>query len=117
MRMSKNASNPHVKPTGLLKYIQYIPALFLFSALISGLPSTYLAAIRLVVTLSVMFLGWQAIERKSYRQIVALLVIAILFSPIVHAGLTRTTWRIIYITAVLVFIVIGVIDIRSKKVD
>jgi hypothetical protein len=94
-----------------------IPAIFLFGALIDGLPYGFFKLLRIVVCVaSVAMVVYSYNARTEYEWISWLFIgMAILFNPILPIHLSRKTWVVIDFIAGVVFLVFGFLQKKLSE--
>jgi hypothetical protein len=97
--------------------VSIIPAIFLFGALIDGLPYGYFRLLRIVVCIaSVAMVVYSNNVIIKYEWISWLFIgMAILFNPILPVYLSRSTWIVIDFIAGAIFIACGFLFNKLKK--
>jgi hypothetical protein len=83
-------------------------SVFLFLALINGLPYGFFTMLRFVVCLSSLYVAWQAYGQNKIYWAISLGFIGILFNPFIPIHLDREIW--VYLDAI-----VGVFMITSMK--
>jgi hypothetical protein len=86
-----------------------IPTLLLFGSLMEGLPYAYFKILRVVVSVSSIYIAIMVNETKYKWGVWVFVSLAFLFNPIMPIYLSRSTWTLIDMISGVIFIVFGLL--------
>lgn len=99
------------------KYFFIVPSIFLFGALVDGLPYGYFQVLRIVVTLSSAVIAFSMYENKKIFWAWLFGIIAVIFNPFMPIRLRREVWIMIDVAVGFLFVSRALIDVFVHKND
>lgn len=98
--------------------ISITAAIFLFLALVDGLPSGFFTLLRFIVFMAAGYMAWIAYDQKKEKWIWIFGCLVVLFNPFIIIYFSSELWRIIDgIAGVLMIISVFALKLKRKTID